>query len=161
LAGDNEEDYDLVLAEGTIAMIDQEGLIYIGKTFLHNHMDAPEILVGVLAHEIGHRPKRWNQYKNEHPNSKEEAEKLCRLEETRADYFAGKALAELGMSCAPLIAFLSAITEHPHPEYFSAQLRGEVIQEGFDDGSRRANNRKKLFPELHRMTSASGDIGRD
>ena len=159
LAGDHEDDYDLVLADGTIAMIDQNGLIYIGLQFLKNHADQVDILVGVLAHEIGHRPKRWAEYHQQRPNTKEEADKLCRLEETRADYFAGRALAELNLQCAPLIGFLEAITEKPHPEYFSPKLRGEVIQEGFQDASRRRQSRKALFPELHRMTSLSGDLG--
>ncbi len=159
LAGDAEDDYDLVLAEGTIAMIDDKGLIYVGRRFLLDHMDHLDVLVGVLAHEIGHRPRRWNEYKAEAPRSKEEAEKLCRLEETRADYFAGKALAELKLQVEPLIAFLTAVQVQPHPEYFSAALRAEVLREGFTDGRRRANNRKKFFPELDRMRGAGGDLG--
>ena len=160
LAGDQEDDYDLVLADGTIAMIDQEGLIYIGIQFLKQYADHVDVLVGVLAHEIGHRPKRWASYRHDKPHTKEEAEKLCRLEETRADYFAGRALAELNLQCQPLIHFIEVITDRPHPEYFSPKLRGEVILEGFQDASRRRQNRKKLFPELHRMTSISGDLGK-
>lgn len=159
LAGDREDDYDLVLAEGTIAMIDQEGLIYVGKELLLEHADEVDLQVGVLAHEIGHRPKRWSEYKQEVALSKEEMEKLCRTEETRADYFAGKALAELGLSIEPLIRFLHAVQVHPHPEYFSAKLRAEVIRDGYEDGRRRTDVRKKLFPELARMTSAKGDLG--
>lgn len=159
LAGDDEDDYDLVLAEGTIAMIDAQGLIYIGKNFLENHMDQLDVLVGVLAHEIGHRPKRWAEYRGEEARSKEDAEELCRLEETRADYFAGKALAELKLRPEPLIRFLADIQVQPHPEYFSAKLRADVILEGFGDGDRQASDRKKFFPEFARMTGASGDLG--
>jgi hypothetical protein len=159
LAGDEEDDYDLTLADGTIAMIDEKGLIYVGKNFLLGHMDRVEVLVGVLAHEIGHRPKRWGEYKQELVLNKADLDKLCRVEETRADYFAGRALAELGLSCDPLIAFLRAISTHPHPQYFSADIRAEAIREGYGDGSRKSNNRKKFFPELARMTSAKGDLG--
>jgi len=159
LAGDTEDDYDLVLSAGTIAMIDQDGLIYVGKEFLLGKSDDVACQVGVLAHEIGHRPKRWNEYKQERELTKEEAEKLARTEETRADYFAGKALAELGLPVEPLCTFLRTIQTHPHPEYFSADLRVECIQEGYDDGKRRSNNVAKFFPELARMTGAKGDLG--
>lgn len=159
LAGDSEDDYDLVLAEGTIAMIDDKGLIYVGKRFLLENQERLDVLVGVLAHEIGHRPKRWGEYKQVVALSKEDKEKLCRTEETRADYFAGRALAELGLRPEPLIEFLRAVQVQPHPEYFSAELRAEAIREGYDDGRRQANNRKAFFPELARMTSAKNDLG--
>ena len=159
LAGDTEDDYQLVLAAGTIAMIDQTGLIYVGKGFLLSNMDHPEVLVGVLAHEIGHRPKRWNEYRSKAPVTKDESEKLCRLEETRADYFAGRALAELNLDFKPLVGFLKSVATQPHPEYFSAKLRAEVIEEGWSDGKRKTTNRAKFFPELQRMHGASGDLG--
>ena len=159
MVGDDEDDYDLVLAGGTIAMIDETGLIYVGKDFLLSHQDHVEVLVGVLAHEIGHRPKRWNDYKQQKPRDKEEMEKLCRLEETRADYFAGRALAELNLSCEPLCAFLAAVQTQPHPEYFSAAQRADCIREGHTDGARKRNNRRKFFPELARMHGADNDLG--
>lgn len=159
LAGDSEDDYALTLADGTIAMIDGDGLIYVGRDFVLQHQDQLDVMVGVLAHEIGHRPKRWHEYKQEKVLTKEEREQLCRTEETRADYFAGKALAEMGMRCEPLITFLRNVQTQPHPEYFSAELRGEVIREGFGDGKRQARNRKAFFPELERMRGARLDLG--
>lgn len=159
LAGDEASDYQVVLAQGTIAMIDQTGLIYVGKQFLLANMDLPDVLVGVLAHEIGHRPKRWDAYRSSAPVSQEEQEKLCRLEETRADYFAGRALAELNLDYKPLVTFLKQVAVEPHPAYFSAGLRAEVIEEGFVDGKRKTVNRAKFFPELQRMHGASGDLG--
>ena len=33
--------------------------IYVGAKFLQKFLAKPEVLVGVLAHEVGHRPKRW------------------------------------------------------------------------------------------------------
>jgi len=159
LVGDEPGEYDLLLAAGTIASIDKDGVVYIGRDFLLSHAQDFALQLGVLAHEIGHRPKRWAEYKKEQPRTKEDVEQLCRLEETRADYFAGYALAQLKYSAEPLCAFLERIQQHPHPEYFSAELRGRTIREGYDAGRRRTQNLSKFFPELQRMTSAAGDLG--
>jgi hypothetical protein len=159
LAGDEPDEYELTLAAGTIAMIDGDGKIYVGKRFLLENADKLDVLVGVIAHEIGHRPKRWKEYRDEQPRNKAQLEELCRLEETYADYFCGRALAELGLQADPVCAFLAAVQDQPHPEYFSAQLRTEVIQEGFTDGRRKARNRKALFPELAKRMSGKNDLG--
>ncbi|MFZ9888136.1 MAG: hypothetical protein ACO3JL_11595 [Myxococcota bacterium] len=159
IAGDLDEDYDLTLATGTIAMIDEDGLIYVGREFLLAHERELDLQVGVLAHEVGHRPKRWQAYRDQQPLGRAELDKLCRVEETRADYFAGRALAELGLQVEPLIAFLEAISVHPHPQYFSAAIRGDAIREGYEDGKRQSNNRRRFFPELARMTDARRDLG--
>lgn len=159
LAGDDEDDYAIALAEGTIAMIDARGKVYVGKRFLLTFADALDVQVGVLAHEIGHRPKRWADYKSAAPRTREDLERLCRTEETYADYFAGRALAELGLRVEPLCAFLAAVQEQPHPEYFSAALRVEVIKDGFADGRRKHELRKKMFPELAKRVSAKHDLG--
>lgn len=159
LAGDEPDDYALRLVEGTIAAIDKDGQIYVGKTFLLTFAEALDVQVGVLAHEIGHRPRRWAEYHAQAPQSRDELEDLCRLEETRADYFAGYALAQLGRACQPLCDFLAHIQQHPHPEYFSAELRARTIQEAYASGRRLEQNVRKFFPELARMTSALGDLG--
>ncbi len=159
LAGDEEDTYDLVLAEGTIAMIDAFGRIYVGKRFLLDHAENVALQVGVLAHEIGHRPHRWAEYREERKLTNEDRLRLCRLEETRADYFAGRALAELALPCDPLCAFLLVVAQLPHPEYFSAKMRAEVVREGYGDGARRSKQLRAMFPELARATSAKGDLG--
>lgn len=159
IAGEDPDTYKLTLAASTIAMIDQDGLIYIGKAFLHAHKDAHPVLVGVLAHEIGHRPKRWKEYRNSQPLNKKEMEALCRTEETRADYFSGFALGELGLPCTPLIDFLKSVSTTPHPEYFPVHMRADVISEGHEHGKRKSLNRKKFFPELAKMMSADRDLG--
>ena len=147
------------LAEGTIAMIDARGKIYVGKRFLQTYADQLDVQVGVLAHEIGHRPKRWADYRATAPKSKDELERLCRTEETYADYFCGRALAELGMGVEPVCQFLLAVAEQPHPEYFPAALRVEVIKDGYADGRRKSELRKKMFPELAKRVSAKDDLG--
>lgn len=163
LAGDDDKDYSLALAEGTIAMIDASGKIYVGKRFLLANADQLELLVGVLAHEIGHRPKRWSEYRQAQPQTRAALHELCRLEETYADFFCGRALAELGMSPDPICAFLLALEqgegEGPHPEYFPAPVRADVIREGHSDGKRTAETRKKMFPELARRVSPKLDLG--
>ncbi len=159
LVGDAESDYDLCLSAGTIAAIDGEGMIYVGREFLLGKAEEVDTQVGVIAHEIGHRPKRWNEYREARPQTQAELADLCRLEETRADYFAGHALAQLGFECEPLCAFLIGMQVHPHPEYFSADLRAKTIREAHAAGLRKKTNLKKFFPELARMTSASGDLG--
>lgn len=159
LAGDAEDDYDLVLAAGTIASIDAQGVVYVGKRFLLDTAHDVAVQVGVLAHEIGHRPKRWSELREARALTKDERLRLCRTEETRADYFAGRALADLGFSCEPLCAFLRAVAQHPHPEYFDAETRVEVVREGHADGARRDRALKAMFPELARMRSARGDLG--
>ena len=159
MAGDNEEDYDICLAEGSIAMIDESGMIYVGVGFLEACKLRPELLVGVLAHEIGHRPKRWDAYKTKRALTREELEELCRHEETRADIFAGKALAEMEMRCEPLCEFLLKIEGTPHPEYFPAEVRAEVVRDAHEGREYRTENRKKLFPEYDRMNAPKGHLG--
>ena len=156
-AGDDVDDYSVRFAKDTIAMIDQRGVIYVGVSFLDAHPDFAaggkdaSLVVGVLAHEVGHRPKRWAAYKAERPTSKEDLEKLCRLEETRADYFCGRALAAFGLDVEPVCRFLLALTDPKAKgahEYFPAPMRVDVIKEGHADGRRKDAQTRALFPEL-------------
>jgi hypothetical protein len=163
IAGDDEEDYSLALAAGTIAMIDARGKIYVGKQFLLSTSSKLDLQVGVIAHEIGHRPKRWDDYKQSAPRTRDELHELCRLEETYADFFCGRALAELGLKVEPICEFLLELEkldgERPHPEYFAAKLRVDVIREGFVDGRRKSDVRKKMFPALAKRVNAKLDLG--
>jgi hypothetical protein len=159
MAGDCEDDFDVVLADDTIAQIDEHGTIYVGARFLAACKGQPELLVGVLAHEIGHRPKRWGAYRQPRQLSKKELESICRYEETRADIFAGKALAEMRMSPEPMIKFLEAVEEKPHPDYFPAAVRAEVIRDAHSGRKYRVDNRRKMFPGFDRMTSPKGHLG--
>jgi hypothetical protein len=159
MVGDSEDDYRLQLADGTIAMIDAHGTIFLGIRFLLQFRDNLEVVIGALAHEVGHRPQRWGEYKAKQDLSKEDLDSLCRYEETRADLFAGQALAEMGLSPEPMIKFLKDIEEGPHPEYFPASMRADVIREGYHEQKAKASTRKKLWPELERMTSPRLHIG--
>jgi hypothetical protein len=159
MAGDDDKDYEIVLADGTIAMIDEDGQIYMGAAFLARFGEQPEVLVGALAHEIGHRPKRWKTISIDEGATQEQLQDLLKDEETRADIFAGKALAEMDLDCEPLCAFLEEVEEHPHPEYWPAKVRGEVIRDAHQGRAYRADARKKLFPEFDRMTSPKNHLG--
>ena len=86
---------------------------------------------------------------------------MGRLEETRADHFAGRALAAFGRSTDPVCALLMRL-ENPKQagmhEYFAANLRCEVIREGFDDGHRQDALKRSMFPELAKL-SGKLDLG--
>lgn len=159
MVGDPDKDYRLQLATGTIAMIDSTGTIYVGAKFLLQFKDNIEVPIGAVAHEVGHRPRRWAEYKTKKKLNIQELQSLCRYEETRADLFAGRAMAEVGLSVEPMITFLEDIEEGPHPEYFPAKLRAEVIREGYVEQTERAKKRRKLWPELDRATSAKYFLG--
>jgi hypothetical protein len=159
MIGDAEDEYPMVLADGTIAMIDGDGRIYLGAKFLEEEGDDPDVLVGTLAHEIGHRPKRWGQYRVERDLTKEEMQAICREEEAKADAFAGTALAEMRLSPEPIVEFLRAIQDKPHPEYFPVDVRADIILEAHKSRAFRAEMRRKLFPHLDRMTSPKNHLG--
>ena len=153
---DEPVDSPIVLAEDTIAAIDADGTIYFGATFLMSHAHVPEILVGVLAHEVGHRPKYWQSLHTELGASeltRSEVDAICRHEETRADMFAGKGLAELGMSAEPIAEFIQIVQANPHPQYLAGHQRAAVIREAHHGAKYRSDSRKKLFPEFHRATN--------
>jgi hypothetical protein len=160
-AGDDDDDYRVRFARDTIAMIDAQGVIFVGVDFLDRHGDDTALVVGVLAHEVGHRPKRWAEYKAERPRTPADLQALCRLEETRADHFAGRALGAFGLDVVPLCRFLLAL-EDPKAQgqhtYFPAKLRVEVIEEGCGDARRQDALRRSMFPELARL-SAKHDLG--
>lgn len=161
MVGDKEGDYSIVLTDDAIAAIDPEGTIYMGVAFLRGYAHSLDTLVGALAHEIGHRPQRVAALKASLPRdlSARELQALCLHEEIRADTFAGKALAELGMSWEPLAEFLAFVQVRPHPEYLPAAQRAQVLRDAHQGRSFRAENRRKLFPEFNRHTAPEGHLG--
>ena len=163
MVGETDDDgaYDILLAEGNLAMIDGDAKIYLGVDFVAANLSQEEVLVGALAHEIGHRPKRWRalQHQVRRQLTKEEVDAICRHEETRADIVAGKALAELGMRWEPLAEFLLRHETGPHPQYFPAAVRAEVIRDAHTGRGYRAGQRKRLFPGFDRNTSPRNHIG--
>ena len=123
-------DIDVYLAEGTgnafcipgsllhgdeVIAYDPQLLRQIGGQF------GPEAALGVLAHEVGHG---W--FGDQVPNWM-----FDWSDERRADYFAGRALARLGLDCEPLQDFLRGTVagwQHPHGE-----LRVFDVAQGYRD----------------------------
>ena len=161
MIGDRDEDYTLALAQDTIAAIDERGIIFLGAQFLLAHKQHLDVVVGAIAHEIGHRPKRMRTLGQTDTRTltAEQKQALLLHEEIRADSFAGRGLAELGFSCEPLIAFLRQVSVHPHPEYLPVAERAEVIRAGFEGRKARASSRRKLFPDFDRHTAPRLHLG--
>lgn len=161
MVGDRDEDYALALAQDTIAAIDERGIIFLGAPFLLGHKNHLDVVVGAMAHEIGHRPKRMRELAQHDVRELNMQQKQALLlhEEIRADSFAGRGLAELGMSCEPLIAFLAQVSVRPHPEYLPPNERAMVIRAGFEGRQLRADSRRKLFPEFDRHTAPRMHLG--
>ena len=181
LAGDQDHDYQLVLADFPTAAVDADGTIYLGAQFLEENRDHPEVILGALAHEIGHQPKRWRvgqrprrqrgqqgqqQGQQQEPQaddarqlSADELDELCQIEETRADLFAGEALAELGYSCEPLVAYLKDHESGPHRRYLPAADRAEIIRQAHQARHSTLKQRRQMFPDYERHRAARGHVG--
>lgn len=159
MAEDREDDYVVVLAEGELAMIDEFGTIYFGAGFIRRCKDDPDILIGALAHEIGHQPKRWIEYDARENLTVNALHELCRHEETRADIFAGKGLAELAIPCEPLCQYLMKFGTKSHPRYHPSDVRANIIRDAHASRSKRIDARRKLFPEYHQAISPRTNLG--
>lgn len=162
LSGEDEDKFHLLLADSETAHVDGEGNIYLGAGFLRRNAAQPEVILGALAHEIGHRPFKWKGRKGSAQQhlSVAELNELCQIEETGADLFAGEALAELGLSCEPLIQYLAAQEEGPHPRYLPALDRGAIIREAHARRGAVVKQRKQIFPNFDRYKGARGYISK-
>lgn len=153
--GDRDDEYSLVLSEGAGACVDKEGRIFLGEKLLQAGRDDPSLLVGVLAHEIGHRPKTWKRLRFGQGLSRADLTALARDEEAKADRVAGRVLAELGLAPDGLCNYLR---RHGHfekqPEtYYPVNVRVEMIREAHEAQAERLREAKRLFPDFHRATN--------
>lgn len=158
LAGDRDSDYALVLSVDGSAAIDERGLIYLGAGFLRQHRMRMEVLVGAIAHEIGHRPKRMRTLGLKQALNQNELNSLLMHEEIRADIFAGKGMGELDLDVEPLIEYLLNAQSPPHPAYLPAEERARLLREHANLGKDRSSMRKKLFPDFDRATSMKNHL---
>ncbi len=163
LAGDDDDEYDLELADTEVAMIDEKGTIFLGAEFLEQFGDDDEILAGVLGHEVGHRPKTWPKVPEDIQLSLEDRHQLSREEEGKADWFAGRALAELGYGPDKICALLEALDGRGNPSknYYSVSTRQAIVQEAHGSQHRRRKNYKAMFPEAAKWRSAGNLIADD
>ncbi len=152
--GAPEEFFSIELAEGSNASINRQGQIAFGLELLEEHQKDDELLVAVLAHEIGHAPWTW-------PSgdlgrlTKKQIDQIYREEEAKADRFAGKALAELGLSPDAICEFLlkaAKFEKHPPSDYYPAKDRAALIRQTFSKRKRVLENVAHLSPRvLQRM----------
>jgi len=152
--GAPESFFSIELAEGRNASINRQGQIAFGLELLGEHEKDDELLVAVLAHEIGHAPWEWPDGSLGHL-TKKQIDHIYREEEAKADRFAGKALAELGLSPDRVCDFLlqsAKFETHPPSDYYPAKDRAALIRETFGRRKRVLNNVKHLSPRvLNRM----------
>jgi hypothetical protein len=138
IAGQPEGLFDIQLCEGGNASISRDGEIGVGKELLEEFPNDDELWVGILGHEIGHAPWSWPNYDLSRMRKKDR-DQLYRDEEAKADRFAGRALAELGVSPQRICQFLiasAAFEAHPPSDYYPANVRAEMILDAFRRRSR-------------------------
>ncbi|MCC6809418.1 MAG: M48 family metalloprotease [Deltaproteobacteria bacterium] len=150
--GDKDEEYEIVLAEGMNACIDPHGKIYIGERLIS--LSDQALLAGVLAHEIGHRPKTWKKLRQGHGLSREQLLAFARDEEAKADRVAGRSLAALELDPQRLCTFLKRTGNfEKQPEtYYPADVRVAMIIEAYEAQRTRKDAAKSLFPGYQRAT---------
>lgn len=142
----------VVPAQGTVACVDDNDVVYLGVDFLVKQLadrkKGEETLAGVLAHEWGHscalKPDReeiqtlnWNQIFE-----------LRRAHETLADEISGRLLYMMGYTPEGIVQFLTAKKGETHNlKYHAPELRGQVIRYGFESEKRKAQLARQLFPK--------------
>jgi hypothetical protein len=133
LLGMDEDDFPLSLCEGENAAISREGELFVGVDLLQEHERDSDLLLGVVGHEIGHRPWTW-------PNgslarlSRKQRDALYREEEAKADRFSGRVLADLGGNPEAICEFLleHASFEAKQPsDYYPAETRVKMILDAY------------------------------
>lgn len=124
--------FELELCEGNSAWVGRDGTIGIGVEFLEENEDDDELLVAVLAHEMGHQPWTWPT-EDISGLKRSEREHLHREEEAKADRFAGRMLAELSVSPEAVCRYLQQHEAfekgNPSQEYYPAEVRARMIRE--------------------------------
>ena len=70
----------------------------MGEQLLEEHAQDDELLVGIIGHEIGHRPWTWPKPEQLQGLTRAQLNQLHRDEEAKANRFAGRVLADLGLT---------------------------------------------------------------
>ena len=117
----------------------------------------------MLGHEVGHRPKTWPKVPADLVIPIDERHQIAREEEGKADWFAGRALAELGYNPEKICQLLEALDGRGNPskDYYSVTTRQAIIHEAHASQARRQRNLKAMFPDAAKWKSASNLIGDD
>lgn len=134
-------------ALGTIACVDDDGLIYLGKEFLEKYHDQEDVLAGVMGHETGHacavKPKQedlnemnWNELFAERKSH-----------EVLADEISGRLLAMMDYPLENFLHFLTETTKGTHNlKYHDSQVRAQIVKNGYQAEKRKKDFAKDLFP---------------
>jgi hypothetical protein len=148
--GAPEEFFSIELAEGSNASINRQGQIAFGLELLEEHQRENELLVAVLAHEIGHAPWTWPS-KLLGRFTKKQIDHIYREEEAKADRFMGRALAELGIPPDAICEFLLKLAKfetHPPSDYYPAKDRAAMIRDMFRKRKRLLDSVMHLNPRV-------------
>ncbi len=133
IVGRSASDFSLELCEGDNASINRQGQIAVGVELLEAFQGNDDFLVALLGHEIGHKPWSWPNH-DLSSLTKKQLDELYREEEAKADRFAGKVLAELGVSPDAICEFLierETFEGRTPSDYYPAPMRAEIIREAF------------------------------
>ena len=154
ILGEPEGRLSLELCEGSNASISRDGQIAFGVELLEEHQKDDDLLVAVIGHEIGHQP--WTWPKGDFSRlTKAQLDAIYREEESKADRFAGRVLAELGADPTSICDFLIAAQrfEARRPtDYYPAEVRAEIIQQAFRRRRRHLEGAAAYSPALGART---------
>jgi hypothetical protein len=126
--------FSLELCEGGNACISRDSQIAVGVELLEKHQDDDDLLVAILGHEIGHQPWTWPSHDLSRL-SKKKRDALYREEEAKADWFAGRVLADLEADPESVCRFLEKAERfeaHKPSDYYPAKVRAAMITEAFE-----------------------------
>ncbi len=132
LVGRSDEDFPLSLCEGENAAISRDGELFIGAELLEEHERDSDLLLGILGHEIGHRPWTWPTSLGRLTRAQLDA--LYREEEAKADRFAGRVLAELGGDPGSICDFLrsrASFEARKATDYYPPEVRVKMIRDAY------------------------------
>lgn len=156
LLGRQGKELTLELCEGENACISRDGEISFGVELLERHGDDDDLMVAVLGHEIGHQPWTWPERLDPRGMTKAKLDAIYREEESKADRFAGRILAELGARPDSLCDFLRAREsfEAVKPtDYYPAETRARIIRGAFQRRDRALELKKRdLFGNARAST---------
>ncbi len=142
------ETFSLELCEGANASVSRQGEISIGIELLEEHQRDDALLVAILGHEMGHQPWTWPKGDLGRV-SRAQLNAMYREGEARADRFAGKALADLGLAPDAICEFLAAAEKfeaHPPADYYPAPVRAQMIRDAFGRRRRTLKNAARFNP---------------
>lgn len=149
-----ENTFEVALCEGDNACVGQDGLIRFGEKLLEEHGEDHDLLMAIMAHEMGHQPWTWPKGNLAHLK-KSALKRLYREEEARADSFAGKALAAMGLSPDSVERFLlraEAFEGGQSEEYYPAQDRAALIRAEWKKEHRRIVEGARFNPRALERT---------